>query len=112
MSLQCDNLSGELQDQWSSSFYILPMFPLLYTRSLSDYDKDGKLSCDEFCIAMHLIDLVKMGAVLPAKLPQELVPGKAGRSGSFGTTVTPPPVIAPGMLYLLNSYATYKWVIS
>ena len=21
MSLQCDNLSGELQDQWSSSFY-------------------------------------------------------------------------------------------
>ena len=22
MSLQCDNLSGELQDQWSSSFFV------------------------------------------------------------------------------------------
>ena len=64
------------------------------SRNLSDYDKDGKLSCDEFCIAMHLIDLVRMGVVLPAKLPAELVPGKA-RSGSFGATVTPPPT-APG----------------
>ena len=34
-----------------------------------------------------------MGTVLPAKLPQELMPTK-GRAGSFGTT---PPPTAPGM---------------
>ena len=27
MSLQCDNLSGELQDQWSSSFKCFPNDP-------------------------------------------------------------------------------------
>ena len=63
-------------------------------RNLSDVDKDGKLSCDEFCIAMHLIDLVRIGAVLPAKLPAELVPTKA-RSGSFGN-IAAPPSAAPG----------------
>ena len=63
------------------------------SRNLSDVDKDGKLNCDEFCIAMHLTDLVRMGTVLPAKLPQELMPTK-GRAGSFGTT---PPPTAPGM---------------
>ena len=45
MSLQCDNLSGELQDQWSSSFnlklfcYILNfqiIFVLLKTKAFSN----------------------------------------------------------------------------
>lgn len=62
----------------------------LYNRGLSDVDKDGKLNCDEFCIAMHLIDLVKMGRTLPPTLPPELLPTKA-RSGSFGV----PPVNQP-----------------
>ena len=61
-------------------------------RNLSDIDKDGRLDCEEFCIALHLTDMVKMGQVLPAKLPPELMAGKA-RSGSFGT---PAPMAAPG----------------
>lgn len=60
------------------------IFASIHCRNLSDIDKDGKLNCDEFCIAMHLTDVVKMGQVLPAKLPAELLPSKA-RSGSFGT---------------------------
>ena len=52
---------------------------------LSDVDNDGKLTCDEFCIAMHLSDMGRLGRALPPKLPPELVPNK-GRSGSFGTT--------------------------
>ena len=42
--------------------------------SLADYDKDGKLSADEFCVAMHLIDMAKSGETLPATLPMELLP--------------------------------------
>ena len=41
---------------------------------LADYDKDGKLSADEFCVAMHLIDMAKSGETLPATLPMELLP--------------------------------------
>ena len=72
------------------------MFIFFLFRNLSDIDKDGKLNCDEFCIAMHLIDVVKIGQPLPVKLPAELLPGKA-RSGSFGT---PPPVSQPRKLTL------------
>lgn len=63
---------------------IIGCFISVFCRNLSDIDKDGKLDCDEFCIAMHLIDVVKMGQMLPAKLPPELLPNKT-RSGSFGT---------------------------
>ena len=48
---------------------------------------------------MHLTDLVRMGTVLPAKLPPELMPTK-GRSGSFGGT---PPPTAPGILSFIIS---------
>ena len=64
-------------------------------RNLSDIDKDGKLNCEEFCIAMHLTDIVKMGQMLPVKLPAELLPIKV-RSGSFGTAPPPPTSVAPG----------------
>ncbi|XP_060608466.1 intersectin-1-like isoform X3 [Ruditapes philippinarum] len=69
----------------------VPQQMLAQIWNLSDVDKDGKLNCDEFCIAMHLIDVVKIGQPLPVKLPAELLPGKA-RTGSFGT---PPPVAQP-----------------
>ena len=35
-------------------------------------DKDGRLSADEFAIAMHLIEKAKSGLVLPKTLPAEL----------------------------------------
>lgn len=35
---------------------------------------DGRLSCDEFVLAMHLCDIVRTGDKLPDILPQELVP--------------------------------------
>ena len=42
-------------------------------RELSDQDKDGRLSIDEYCIAMHLMTLVRTrGVSLPATLPAEL----------------------------------------
>lgn len=54
-------------------------------RNLADYDKDGNLTCEEFCIALHLADLVKAGVTIPAKLPPELYPAKV-RAGSMTGT--------------------------
>lgn len=44
-------------------------------RELSDIDKDGRLSDDEYAIAMHLVAKVRGGASLPGNLPPELYPG-------------------------------------
>ena len=66
---------------------------------MSDYDKDGKLSFEEFIIAMHLCDFAKGGNMLPSTLPIELQPQRSrstsltqnsnllnnsGNSGSLG----------------------------
>uniref|UniRef100_A0A1I7X785 Intersectin-1 n=1 Tax=Heterorhabditis bacteriophora TaxID=37862 RepID=A0A1I7X785_HETBA len=50
----------------------LPTPTLAHIWSLSDVNKDGRLSVDEFCIAMHLIDMCKAGFALPDQTPAEL----------------------------------------
>lgn len=54
--------------------------------NLSDVDSNGRLTCEEFVLAMHLCELAKAGEPLPASLPYELVPPshrrKATRSAS------------------------------
>uniref|UniRef100_A0A0N5AWI9 Intersectin-1 n=1 Tax=Syphacia muris TaxID=451379 RepID=A0A0N5AWI9_9BILA len=52
----------------------LPNVTLAEVWNLSDVNKDGRLSVEEFCIAMHLIDSVKSGYLLPKTLPPELLP--------------------------------------
>ncbi|VDD83479.1 unnamed protein product, partial [Mesocestoides corti] len=46
----------------------------LSVRNLADIDKDGNLTCDEFCIAAYLIDQVLAGRKLPTTLPPSLLP--------------------------------------
>lgn len=43
-------------------------------RNLADVDKDGKLKPEEFILAMHLVDMAKVGKPLPLTLPNELIP--------------------------------------
>jgi EH domain-containing protein 3/EH domain-containing protein 1 len=43
---------------------------------LSDFDNDGYMDIDEFCIAVHLIKAVQNGAQLPEKLPATLMPNR------------------------------------
>lgn len=49
--------------------------------NLADFDKDGKLTYEEFILAMHLCDYAKTGATLPSTLPVDLHPS-ASRSRS------------------------------
>ncbi|XP_064627366.1 intersectin-1-like isoform X4 [Lineus longissimus] len=52
----------------------LPQQVLAQIWNLSDIDNDGKLTTDEFCVAMYLVELAKAGQPLPATLPPNIVP--------------------------------------
>ena len=77
-------------------------------RSLADVDNDGSLSVDEFCVAMHLVDMTKLGRTLPAVLPLDLVPPAyrtaAARSplSTSATLNSPRPssplIVTPGLM--------------
>lgn len=41
------------------------------SRNLSDNDKDGRLTSDEFIVAMHCCELARTGQTLPQTLPNE-----------------------------------------
>ncbi|KAJ8291182.1 hypothetical protein GJAV_G00022340 [Gymnothorax javanicus] len=59
--------------------------------NLADLDKNGKLSAEEFILAMHLVDMVKMGLPLPLTLPEKLIPPshRAKRSSDVANGITP-----------------------
>lgn len=60
----------------------LPQATLAQIWSLSDIDADGRLSCDEFVLAMYLCEIATQGEAIPAKLPPELVPPSFRKSVS------------------------------
>lgn len=55
--------------------------------TLSDLDCDGRLSCDEFILAMYLCDKAMSGEKIPVTLPPDLIPPSfrkvASRHGSI-----------------------------
>uniref|UniRef100_A0A8C8GA84 Intersectin 1 (SH3 domain protein) n=1 Tax=Oncorhynchus tshawytscha TaxID=74940 RepID=A0A8C8GA84_ONCTS len=76
----------------------LPQTSLASIWNLSDIDQDGKLTAEEFILAMHLIDMAMSGLPLPPILPPDFIPPPLGtihcslcawrvRSGS-GVSVT------------------------
>ncbi|XP_054456460.1 intersectin-1 isoform X1 [Anoplopoma fimbria] len=52
----------------------LPQGQLATIWSLSDIDQDGKLTAEEFILAMHLIDMAMSGLSLPQVLPPDYLP--------------------------------------
>lgn len=52
----------------------LPQATLAQVWALADIDSDGRLSCDEFLLAMHLCEIASQGEQIPAKLPPDLIP--------------------------------------
>ncbi|XP_025021839.1 intersectin-1 isoform X4 [Python bivittatus] len=66
----------------------LPQAQLATIWNLSDIDQDGKLTAEEFILAMHLIDMAMSGQPLPPVLsPEYIPPSFRVRSGS-GISVT------------------------
>ncbi|XP_041439354.1 intersectin-1-like isoform X3 [Xenopus laevis] len=62
----------------------LPQSQLATIWNLSDIDQDGKLTAEEFILAMHLIDVAMSGQPLPPVLPPDYIPPtfRRVRSGS------------------------------
>lgn len=60
---------------------------------MADYDKDGKLSYEEFILAMHLCDYAKTGNILPSTLPLELQPQRSRSSSAVLNTTLSPEVL-------------------
>lgn len=63
---------------------------LCASRELSDFDKDGALTLDEFCAAFHLVVARKNGYDLPEKLPESLMPKLIDLDDSAGTAAQRP----------------------
>ncbi|CAF3438151.1 unnamed protein product [Rotaria socialis] len=57
--------------------------------NLADHDKDGRLTADEFVVAMHCCDVVRAGQILPSRLPDEWLPANTAQLERTGTLVKP-----------------------
>ncbi|XP_036397599.1 ralBP1-associated Eps domain-containing protein 1-like isoform X2 [Megalops cyprinoides] len=71
------DLSGFIPGSAAKEFFTkskLPILELSHIWELSDFDKDGALTLDEFCAAFHLVVARKNGYDLPEKLPESLMP--------------------------------------
>ncbi|VDQ06908.1 unnamed protein product [Trichobilharzia regenti] len=60
---------------------------LAHIWNLADLDKDGNLNCDEFCIAIFLIEKALSGSQLPSTLPPGLLPSNQARP--FSNSISP-----------------------
>ncbi|XP_077488535.1 RALBP1 associated Eps domain containing isoform X17 [Amblyomma americanum] len=82
-SMQPD-LRGKITGAVAKEFFEkskLPVHELSKIWQLSDVDKDGALSIEEFCTAMHLVVLRRNSIELPDTLPPCLVPRLAPPKG-------------------------------
>lgn len=70
-------------------------FFFFFWRELSDFDKDGALTLDEFCAAFHLVVARKNGYDLPEKLPESLMPKLIDLDDSAGEESPYSPVAPP-----------------
>ncbi|KAH9280196.1 Intersectin-2 [Echinococcus granulosus] len=61
----------------------LPHSQLAAIWNLADVDRDGNLTCEEFCIAAYLIDQVLAGRRLPSTLPLTLMPSSLAQQGDL-----------------------------
>ncbi|XP_066556655.1 ralBP1-associated Eps domain-containing protein 1 isoform X2 [Amia ocellicauda] len=106
------DLNGFIPGSAAKEFFTkskLPILELSHIWELSDFDKDGALTLDEFCAAFHLVVARKNGYDLPEKLPESLmpklidlddsaeVPDQAAEVGYASSPVEVPPSKSPSM---------------
>lgn len=66
----------------------LPQATLAQIWTLSDLDSDGRLSCDEFILAMFLCDKAMNGEKIPATLPMDWIPPSFRKAKSRTSSVS------------------------
>lgn len=62
-------------------------------RNLADHDRDGRLTADEFVVAMHCCEIARSGQILPMNLPDDWLTNtgvQRERTDSIGKTNTTP----------------------
>uniref|UniRef100_A0A8C3RMY4 RALBP1 associated Eps domain containing 1 n=1 Tax=Chelydra serpentina TaxID=8475 RepID=A0A8C3RMY4_CHESE len=106
------DLNGFIPGSAAKEFFTkskLPILELSHIWELSDFDKDGALTLDEFCAAFHLVVARKNGYDLPEKLPESLMPklidledttevgDQSGEVGYSSSPVEAPPSKSPSM---------------
>ncbi|KAM6965482.1 ralBP1-associated Eps domain-containing protein 1 [Aplochiton taeniatus] len=114
------DLNGFIPGSAAKEFFTkskLPILELSHIWELSDFDKDGALTLDEFCAAFHLVVARKNGYDLPEKLPESLmpklidlddsaeVPDSAPDVGYSGSPVEVTPNKSPSMPLLNQTWA-------
>ncbi|XP_014247399.1 intersectin-1 isoform X2 [Cimex lectularius] len=67
----------------------LPQNILATIWGLSDMDADGRLSCEEFVLALHLCDMARNGETLPTTLPPNLIPPTLRKVRNNSLTMSP-----------------------
>ncbi|TRY88926.1 hypothetical protein DNTS_008499 [Danionella cerebrum] len=93
-TIQSD-LTGLIPGSAAKEFFTkskLPILELSHIWELSDFDKDGALTLDEFCAAFHLVVARKNGYDLPEKLPESLMPKLIDLDDSAGVPEPAPEV--------------------
>ncbi|XP_017551219.1 ralBP1-associated Eps domain-containing protein 1 isoform X2 [Pygocentrus nattereri] len=93
-TIQSD-LTGFIPGSAAKEFFTkskLPILELSHIWELSDFDKDGALTLDEFCAAFHLVVARKNGYDLPEKLPESLMPKLIDLDDSAGVPEPAPEV--------------------
>ncbi|XP_055495165.1 ralBP1-associated Eps domain-containing protein 1 isoform X7 [Leucoraja erinacea] len=94
------DLNGFIPGSAAKEFFTkskLPILELSHIWELSDFDKDGALTLDEFCAAFHLVVARKNGYDLPEKLPESLMPKLIDLDDSGGSPPEVPPSKSPSM---------------
>ncbi|XP_069831123.1 ralBP1-associated Eps domain-containing protein 1 isoform X2 [Dendropsophus ebraccatus] len=105
------DLNGFIPGSAAKEFFTkskLPIPELSHIWELSDFDKDGALTLDEFCAAFHLVVARKNGYDLPEKLPESLMPklidlddsaagDQSAEVGFTSSPADPPPSKSPSM---------------
>ncbi|XP_056422657.1 ralBP1-associated Eps domain-containing protein 1 isoform X4 [Hyla sarda] len=105
------DLNGFIPGSAAKEFFTkskLPIPELSHIWELSDFDKDGALTLDEFCAAFHLVVARKNGYDLPEKLPESLMPklidlddaaagDQSAEVGFSSSPADPPPSKSPSM---------------
>ena len=77
--------------------YLISSGYRIFYRKLSDVNKDGKLSADEFCIAMKMVLVKRKGYDIPSTIPESLlksIPSLASMVPMFPQTNSIPAVQA------------------